>query len=311
MINYIIRRIVYMIPTFVGAMIAIFIILRMLPGDPARLIAGPEALEEDVARIRQQLGLDKPLYIQFIDYISSVLRGDLGTSLRTRTPVLSEILYRFPYTLTLAIVAEAIAVLIAIPLGIISALKPGAKLSYAISIFSLIGSSVPVFWVAIIFIYVFAVELKILPSGGAESPRHIILPALTLALALIGNLIRITRAAVLDVLSSNHVVTAVAKGLSRGKVITRHILRNSLIPITTVIGIQIGVLLGGAIVTEYVYAWPGIGSLLMESIFARDYPMVQGIIMFMILIFMIINLLVDILHGLIDPRVRYGVWSNK
>jgi len=283
----------------------------MLPGDPARLIAGPEALEEDVARIRQQLGLDKPLYIQFIDYISSVLRGDLGTSLRTRTPVLSEILYRFPYTLTLAIVAEAIAVLIAIPLGIISALKPGAKLSYAISIFSLIGSSVPVFWVAIIFIYVFAVELKILPSGGAESPRHIILPALTLALALIGNLIRITRAAVLDVLSSNHVVTAVAKGLSRGKVITRHILRNSLIPITTVIGIQIGVLLGGAIVTEYVYAWPGIGSLLMESIFARDYPMVQGIIMFMILIFMIINLLVDILHGLIDPRVRYGVWSNK
>ncbi len=300
-----------MIPTFIGAMIAIFIILRMLPGDPARLIAGPEALEEDVARIRHQLGLDRPLYIQFIDYISSVLRGDLGVSIRTREPVLNEILYRFPYTLSLAVVAEVIAVALAVPLGIVSALKPRSKVSYAISIFSLTGASVPVFWIALLFIYVFAVELKLLPSGGADSPRHIILPALTLSLVLIGNLIRITRASILDALSSNHVVTAVAKGLPRNKVVTRHILRNALIPITTVIGVQIGVLLGGAIVTEYVYAWPGIGSLLMESIFARDYPMIQGIIMFMILVFMVINLVIDILHALIDPRVRHGVWSSK
>lgn len=310
LLYYIVRRLVYMVPTLLGAMIVVFVIVRILPGDPARLIAGPEALEQDVESIRRQLGLDRPLYIQFFDYMMSVFRGDLGISIKYRTPVLNEILYRLPYTVALAVVAELIAFSLSIPLGLYSALRPGSIGSYIVSLFSLLGASVPVFWTALLLIYLFAVDLRLLPSGGAESPRHIILPAVTLSLALMGNLVRITRSSVLDVLTSNHVVTAVAKGLERNKILYRHVLRNALIPITTVMGVQFGVLLGGAVITEYVFAWPGIGSLLMDAIFSRDYPLVQGVVMFMVVVFMTINLVVDIVHALLDPRVRHSIWSE-
>jgi ABC-type dipeptide/oligopeptide/nickel transport system permease component len=310
MIRYILIRIMYAIPTLIGAMIVMFILIRMLPGDPARLIAGPEALEQDVERIREQLGLNKPLYIQFIDYMSSILRGDFGVSLKYGTPVIKEIMARLPYTIVLAIAAEAIAVSISLPLGVLSALNPRSRLSYMISTLSLVGASVPIFWIGLIFIYIFAVNFRLLPSSGADSPRHLILPAVTLALLLIGNLTRITRASVMDVLGSNHVITAVSKGLAPGIILIRHVLRNAFIPIVTIIGIQTGALLGGAVVAETVFAWPGIGSLLVDSLFYRDYPLAQGIILFIVFVFITINILIDILYAYIDPRMRDVIWRG-
>lgn len=309
--KYLVRRVIQVIPTFVGALFFMFILVRVLPGDPARLIAGPEALEEDVQRIRELLGLNKPLYIQFVDYMTSILRGDLGTSLKFGTPVINEILARLPYTIVLALVAELIAISVALPLGIISALRHQSKVSYLSSVVSLTGSSVPIFWIALIFIYVFSVSLRVLPSSGADSPRHIVLPSITLSLLLMGNLTRITRSAVIESLSSNHVLTALAKGLKYRVILIRHVLKNALIPIVTIMGIQIGSLLGGAIVTETVFAWPGIGSLLIDSIFYRDYPLIQGIILFIVLMFIVINIVVDVIYALIDPRIRDILWRTS
>jgi len=303
-------RIAQAVPTLFGATLVMFILIRVLPGDPARLIAGPEALEEDVRRVREQLGLDKPIYVQFGDYMLSILRGDLGVSIKYRTPVINEILARLPYTIALALAAEAIAIAVAIPLGIISALKPRSRLSYAVSVISLVGASTPIFWIGLMFIYIFAVSLRVLPSSGAETPRHIILPAVTLALLLVGNLTRITRASVMDTLGSNHVLTAISKGLAQRIILRRHVLRNAMIPIVTIMGIQMGALLGGAVITETVFAWPGIGSLLVDSLFYRDYPLAQGIILFIVLVFIVINIVIDVLYAYIDPRVRETLWRG-
>jgi ABC-type dipeptide/oligopeptide/nickel transport system permease component len=292
-------------------MILFFLIVRLLPGDPARLLAGPEASEEDVARIREALGLNKPIYEQLISYLTSIMRGDLGISIKYGTPVLNEILARLPYTIALALVAEAIAVAIAIPLGVLAALKPRSILAYAASLLGILGTSLPVFWVGLMLIFIFAVELKVLPSSGAESPKHIVLPALTLAFFLTGNLTRMTRAAVLEALSSNHVLTALAKGLQFSKVLLRHVLRVSLIPILTIISLQLGALLGGAIITETVFAWPGIGSMLVDSLFFRDYVLAQGIIMFIVGVFILLNLVTDIAYALVDPRIREVLWRVR
>jgi peptide/nickel transport system permease protein len=309
--TYLFFRFLQAIVTFFGAMILFFLIVRLLPGDPARLLAGPEASEEDVARIREALGLNKPIYEQLISYLTSIMRGDLGISIKYGTPVLNEILARLPYTIALALVAEAIAVAIAIPLGVLAALKPRSILAYVVSILGILGTSLPVFWVGLMLIFIFAVELKVLPSSGAESPKHIVLPALTLAFFLTGNLTRMTRAAVLEALSSNHVLTAFAKGLPFSKVLLRHVLRVSLIPILTIISLQLGALLGGAIITETVFAWPGIGSLLVDSLFFRDYVLAQGIIMFIVGVFILLNLVTDIAYALVDPRIREVLWRVR
>jgi peptide/nickel transport system permease protein len=309
--TYLFFRFLQAIVTFFGAMILFFLIVRLLPGDPARLLAGPEASEEDVARIRETLGLNKPIYEQLISYLTSIMRGDLGISIKYGTPVLNEILARLPYTIALALVAEAIAVAIAIPLGVLAALKPRSILAYAASLLGVLGTSLPVFWVGLMLIFIFAVELKVLPSSGAESPKHIVLPALTLAFFLTGNLTRMTRAAVLEALSSNHVLTALAKGLPFSKVLLRHVLRVSLIPILTIISLQLGALLGGAIITETIFAWPGIGSLLVDSLFYRDYVLAQGIIMFIVGVFILLNLVTDIAYALVDPRIREVLWRVR
>lgn len=309
--TYLFYRFLQAIVTFFGAMILFFFIVRILPGDPARILAGPEASEEDVAKIREALGLNKPIYEQFFVYLTSILRGDLGTSIKYGTPVVNEILARLPYTIALALVAEAIAVIIAIPLGVLAALKPRSMLSYIASLLSIFGTSLPVFWVGLMLIFIFAVELRLLPSSGADSPKHIILPALTLAFFLTGNLARMTKAAVLEALSSNHVVTAIAKGLPFSKILVRHVLRVSLIPILTIISLQLGALLGGAIITETVFAWPGIGSLLVDSLFYRDYVLAQGIIMFIVGVFILLNLLTDIAYALVDPRIRDVLWRVR
>lgn len=294
--------------TLIGAVFLIFLITRVLPGDPARLIAGPEASPEDVEAIRKQLGLDKPLYVQFVTYVSGLLQGDLGTSLRRGTPVVDEILARLPYTIILAVTAEVIALAIAVPLGVYSALKADRGIARLVSALSVIGASMPVFWLALMLIYVFSVELRLLPSYGTGTWKHLVLPSLTLALFLMGNLTRITRSAVLEAMSMNHVTTAVAKGLTQRKVFVRHVFRLSLIPVVTISGLQLGSLLGGAVITETVFAWPGIGSLLLESLFWRDYPLVQGIILFVVFVFVLMNLIMDFIYGLIDPRVRERTW---
>ncbi len=309
--KYVGIRIAQVIPTLFGAILVMFILIRILPGDPARLIAGPEASPEDVERLREQLGLNAPLYVQLMNYISSILVLDLGTSLKYGTPVLNEIMARFPYTLVLALTAQAIAIIVAIPLGIYSAIKPRSKLTYVSSVVSVIGASTPIFWIGLILIFVFAVTLNVLPSSGAESPRHLILPAFTLSLFLMGNLARITRASVSEALANNFVVTARAKGLKWRIILIRHVLRNAMIPIITVMGIQLGTLLGGAVITETVFAWPGIGSLLIDSLFFRDYPLAQGIILFVIFIFVVLNIVVDVIYAYVDPRVREVLWAAR
>jgi len=309
--RYIISRLIQALPTLLGIIILMFILVRVLPGDPARLIAGLEASEEDVERIRELLGLNKPLYLQFIDYFTSLLRGDLGKSIKFGTPVINEIMARFPYTVQLAIVSELFAVLIGIPLGIISAINPYSKTGYISTVVSLIGSSMPIYWLGLMLIALFSVQLKILPSHGAETPKHIILPALTLATLLMGNIVRITKASMIEAMESNHVITARSKGLSERVVILRHGLRNAMIPIVTIMGIQLGSLLGGAILTETVFAWPGIGLLLVDSIFYRDYPLIQGIIIFFATIFILLNIIVDILYAYIDPRIRETLWMKE
>ncbi|MEM2509863.1 MAG: ABC transporter permease [Candidatus Methanomethylicia archaeon] len=308
--RYVALRIFQAIPTIIGVVVVMFILVRMLPGDPARLIAGPEASEEDVRRIREILGLNKPLYIQFVEYLISLLRGDLGLSIKFGTPVVNEIMSRLPYTIILAVTAEAIAVATALPLGIISAMKPQSRIGYLSTIVSLLGSSIPIYWMGLVFIAIFAVELRLLPSSGAESPRHLVLPALTLSLLLMGNLTRITKVSVIEALESNYITTARAKGLSERIVILRHGLRNAMIPIVTIMGIQLGALLGGAILTETVFAWPGVGLLLVDSIFYRDYTLIQGIVVFIASMIVAINIIVDVVYVVIDPRVRGIIWGR-
>ncbi len=310
LVRYVARRVLQAIPTLLILIVFMFILVRILPGDPARLIAGLEATEEDVQRIRELLGLTKPLHEQFIDYMLGILSGDLGTSIKYDTPVLEEILDKFPKTLELALAAELLAIAIAIPLGIVSALKPYTKTGVLTTIVSLLGSSMPIYWLGLMLIYLFSVQLKLLPSSGTGTPAHLVLPAVTLATLLMGNLVRITRAAVLEALESNYIVTARSKGLTERIVVYRHALRNAMIPIITISGLQLGALLGGAILTETVFAWPGLGQLLLVAINSRDYPLIQGIILFYAVILILINLLIDIAYAYIDPRVRVSLWSQ-
>lgn len=309
--KYVAKRLLQAIPTLVGVVLFMFILIRMLPGDPARLIAGIEATEEDVQRIRELLGLDRPLYVQFVDYMKDVFTGDLGTSIRFGTPVIDEIMERLPYTIQLALVSETLAVLLGVPLGIMAALRPYSPRGYLATVFALIGSSMPIYWMGLMFIYLFSVRLDLLPSSGADQPSSIILPALTLSLLLMGNLMRITKASFQEVLGENYITTVRAKGLSERIVVYRHALKNAAVPIITIMGIQLGTLLGGAILTETVFAWPGLGTLLIDAISYRDYPLIQGIVIVFATMFVLINIIVDVIYAIIDPRVREQLWATE
>ena len=311
LVKYVAKRLLQAIPTLIGVVLFMFILIRMLPGDPARLIAGIEATEEDVQRIRELLGLDRPLYVQFVDYMRDVFTGDLGTSIRFGTPVIDEIMERLPYTIQLALVSETLAVLLGVPLGIMAALRPYSARGYLATVFALIGSSMPIYWMGLMFIYLFSVRLNLLPSSGADSPSSIILPALTLSLLLMGNLMRITKASFQEVLGENYITTVRAKGLGERIVVYRHALKNAAVPIITIMGIQLGTLLGGAILTETVFAWPGLGTLLIDAISYRDYPLIQGIVIVFATMFVMINIIVDVVYAIIDPRVREQLWAAE
>jgi ABC-type dipeptide/oligopeptide/nickel transport system permease component len=305
-LGYLLQRIVGVVLTVVFVGITIFLMVRVLPGDPARVIAGVLATEQDVQRIRVELGLDEPLPVQAGIFLRDLAQGDLGVSARTSNPVLVEIGARLPATLSLATAGMLLAVAIGIPLGAWAAARAGSAADLLVSTFVLFGISLPVYWLGLMLIILFSIRLRWLPAAGAEGPLSLILPALTLAAFSVAFIARITRSSMLEVLRQDYVRTAHAKGVGRRAVEWRHALRNALPPVVTVIGLQFGELLGGAILTETVFGWPGLGRLLVDSIFARDYPMVQGLVIVFAAMFAVVNLIVDLTYERIDPRVRYA-----
>lgn len=304
MTQYIVRRLIYSVFVLWGALTLIFLAIRAVPGDPAQMMLGSDATAADVQALRERLGLNDSLAVQYVRYLTATLSLDLGTSLRLDRPVTEAIGERFPLTAQLALTGMIVAVVLSFPLGIAAALRPGSFVDAIVSVLSLLGQSVPGFWVGIMFILIFARQLRLLPSAGADSWQHLILPAVTIALPFLGVLMRLVRSGLLDVLDEDYIRTARAKGLAPRVVMTRHALRNMLIPVVTVIGLQFGHLLGGAVITETVFGWPGVGRLLVDAIGNRDYPLVQAAILFITFGFIAINFLVDLSYGYLDPRIR-------
>jgi ABC-type dipeptide/oligopeptide/nickel transport system permease component len=304
--GYLARRLVASLITLLGVSVIVFLMVRVLPGDPARVIAGLLASEEDVQRIRIELGLDRPLSVQYGVFLRRLLRGDLGTSARTSQPVLAELQPRLAATLQLALTSAAVAALLGIAAGTLAATRPYSRFDYLLSLSTLFGVSMPVYWLGLMLIIVFAVHLNWLPAAGSEDPGSIVLPSLTLAAFSVALIARMTRASMLEVLGQDYVRTARAKGLAESGVVVRHALKNALIPIVTVVGLQFGTLLGGAVLTESVFGWPGMGLLLVDSIFSRDYAMVQGIVLVFSALFILTNLVVDLFYAVIDPRIHYS-----
>ncbi len=305
MLTYIARRLAVSVVTLLGVTIIAFGLVQMLPGDPARTIAGLMASEEEVERVRTRLGLDEPLLLQYGQFLGRIVTGDLGESARTRRPVTQELGARLPKTIELAAVGTIIGSVLGIIGGVIAARFRNRPADHAISMGSLIGISMPVYWLGLLLIMVFAVNLGWLPAAGADRRTSIILPGVTIGLFTIALVARMTRASMLEVLEQDYVRTAFAKGVANRNVVYRHALRNAFIPVLTVIGIQFGSLLGGAVLTEFVFAWPGIGRLMVDSIFARDFPVVQGIILVFALMFIVVNLIVDILYSYVNPKIQY------
>jgi ABC-type dipeptide/oligopeptide/nickel transport system permease component len=285
--------------------VVVFVAIRLIPGDPAQLMAGQAATQEVVQQIRQSLGLDQPLPVQYLYFLRNVVRGDLGRSLFNGAPVVEELAQRFPRTVRLALASMAVASLIGIPAGILAATRRSTWVDTAVMLVALAGVSVPVFWLGLNLILLFSVRLQWLPSFGYETWRHLVLPSLTLGAASTAVVARMTRSAMLEVLGQDYVRTARAKGLAERVVVSRHALRNALIPVVTVLGLQLGTLLSGAVLTETVFAWPGIGRLLVEAVLARDYPIIQGATLLIAATFVVLNVAVDVLYGLLDPRIRY------
>ena len=303
--NYLIKRLLSTIPVLIGISLMLFFMLRMLPGDPAQVLAGQMATPQEIENIRHQLGLDRPVYEQYAVYMSHLVRLDLGRSARTQNPVIDEIWARLPNTLLLSVVAIILACLFGIPAGIISAVRPYSWIDYLVTLFALFGISMPVFWLGLMLVVLFAVILQWLPAGGTGSWQHVILPSVTLASFVIAFIARMTRSTMLETLSQDFTTTARSKGLAETVVIVKHALKNALIPIITVVGLQFGFLLGGAVLTETVFAWPGLGRLLYDSISARDYPTIQGTILIFGLLYILVNLVVDLIYAFVDPRIRY------
>jgi peptide/nickel transport system permease protein len=304
--GYLAQRFVASVVTLIGVSLIVFLMVRLLPGDPARVIAGLLATEEDVARIRTDLGLDRPLLSQYGIFLARLARGNLGVSARTSAPVIQEIRPRLASTLRLALTSAVLAAALGILAGTLAATRPYSMFDYLLSLTTLLGVSMPVYWLGLMLIIVFAVQLNWLPAAGSEGLASIILPALTLAAFSVALIARMTRSSMLEVLRQDFVRTARAKGLGERLVVARHALKNAFIPIITVVGLQFGALLGGAVLTESVFGWPGMGQLLVESIFSRDYAMVQGIVLVFSALFILTNLAVDLLYVVIDPRIRYS-----
>ena len=306
MTQYLIRRILQVIPITLGILTLIFSLIHLIPGDPAVQIAGENARAEDVLRVRQQLGLDRPLWEQYVDYLGDLARGDLGTSFRTGSKVSEEIMARYPATLQLAMGGMIVALLVAFPLGIISAIYRNTWIDNVARFFALIGVSMPSFWFGPLLIIAFSIHLRWFPVSGRDVGwKSLILPSITMGLALAAILTRMIRVSLAEEMNQLYVTTAMSKGVTRKSAIFKHALRNALIPVITVVGLQFGSLLTGAIITEQIFSWPGLGRLLITSITSRDYPQVQASILVIALTYILVNLITDVLYSIVDPRIQY------
>ena len=305
MARFLARRLALTIPVLLGVATLVFSLIHFIPGDPAQAMLGEAAPQADIDELRKRLGLDRPLLEQYGTFLGGLVRGDLGTSLRTEQPVATQILERMPATMELAAAAMFVAICVSIPLGIAAAVWRGTAVDHAAMTLALTGVSIPNFWLGPLLAIVFAVELGWLPVSGRGTPQHLILPAISLGAALAAILARMTRASMLEELREPYVQAARARGVSRFRAVVRHAFRNSLIPVVTLVGLQFGAVLTGAVITETIFAWPGIGRLLIQSIGFRDYPLVQGCILLIAITYVGVNLLTDLIYGVLDPRIRY------
>ncbi|HEV8472781.1 MAG TPA: nickel ABC transporter permease [Methylomirabilota bacterium] len=313
--RYLTRRLLLLLPVLMGVSIVVFMVLHLSPGDPAEIMLGAQATQEDLTRLRAELGLTEPLYVQYVHWIGHVARGDLGRSLWMKRPVLGEVLTRFKATLLLTGTALLFSTLVGVALGVAAATRPNSLLDRLSAVASLFGASMPSFWLGIVLMVIFALWLGWLPASGMYAPygggdigdllAHLLLPAATLGAASVTIVARLTRSTMLETLGQDYVRTARAKGVAERGVVLRHGLRNALVPIVTVVGVQVGYLLGGAVFTETVFAWPGVGTLMVQGILARDFPLVQGCVLVVALAFVLVNLAVDLLYAWLDPRIRY------
>jgi len=305
MARYLVRRLLLTIPVLLGVATLVFALIHLVPGDPAQSMLGEGASDEEVTKLRQALGLDRPLLEQYRTFLTGLVKGDLGQSFRYGTPVTREIRDRLFRTLQLAAAAMTVAILFAIPLGIIAAVFRGTAIDHGAMTLALVGISMPNFWLGPLLAILFAVYLGWLPVAGTGTIWHLVLPAITLGAALSAILARMTRASLLEELRELYVIAARARGLSKSRAVVRHAFRNSLIPVVTIIGLQFGAVLTGTIITETIFAWPGVGRLLIQAINFRDYPLIQGCILFISLTYVFMNLITDLTYGLLDPRIRY------
>lgn len=306
MAGYAARRLLLLIPTVLLTVSVVFTIFRLVPGDPAMLVAGELAPQSAIDEIRRQMGLDQPLWRQYVVYMSDTVRGNLGVSKVFGLKASTEIAKRLPKTLKLSVTAMGLAILLGIPAGVLAAVKRNTLFDYVASLLSIFGICVPSFWLGLMLIIGFSVQLKLLPSIGSSTLAHLVLPAATLAVYQTAYIMRMTRSSVLEAIGHDYVRTARAKGLGNLQVIMRHVLRNALIPTVTLIGLQFGVMMGGAVVVETVFSWPGLGLLLIDSVRARDYTMVQAVTLVFSAMFLLINLAVDLTYTVLDPRIHYA-----
>lgn len=304
MSSFLSRRLLDLVVAMIGVSFVVFLLVRMVPGDPARLIAGTDASEEDVAEIREQLGLNQPVVTQYGLYVRGLLTGDMGYSLRNHQPVTTILAARLQATIKLAVASLVVALIIGLTLGLIAAVRRGTVFDIGSMFFALLGTSTPSFWLGLLLILVFSVHLRWLPTGNDGGFKHLILPAITLGTANAAIIARLVRANLLEVFQQEYIRTANAKGLSPRAILARHAVRNAMIPTMTILGLQWGTLLAGSVVTETVFAWPGIGRMLVDAVAVRDYPVIQACIMTFAIVFMVTNLLVDISYAALDPRIR-------
>ena len=303
--KFILKRLVMMIPVLIGVTLLVYMILHFAPGDPAKVILGEQATPEQIEELREQLGLNDPVLVQYANYIINLVQGDMGMSYKTKGPVSDEVFNRFPNTMKLTACAMGLAVAAAVPLGVVAAVRQNTLFDSVSMIVALVGVSMPIFWLGLLLIIAFALNLKWFPSGGNEDGfRSLVLPAFTVGIGLAALMTRTTRSSMLDCLNQDYIRTAKAKGVAHGDVINKHALKNALIPTITVIGLQIGFMLGGSVLTETVFAWPGVGRLMVDSINGRDIPMVMGCIILVCATFSFVNLIVDLLYAAVDPRIK-------
>lgn len=304
MSKYILRRILLLIPVIIGVTFIVYTIMYLTPGSPAQIILGEQAPEDQVAALEEEMGLNDPFIVQYGRFLGNAVQGDFGRSYQNNRPVFREVMQRFPSTLKLTFASTIIAVVIGVPIGILSATKQYSVMDSVTMLLALLGVSMPVFWLGLLLILLFSVKLKWLPSAGSGTWKHIILPAVSLGAGMMATVTRMTRSSMLEVIRQDYIRTARAKGVSERVVINKHALKNALIPIITVVGLQFGSLLGGAVITETVFSWPGVGRLMIDGIRMKDTPVVLACVIFMAVTFSIINLIVDILYAFVDPRIR-------